>query len=233
MKRKLIVLLLVVLLFSVSNAQEKADSLKIFKTNSLQFGVRTLSLTNFTGALVSYKYHVDDQTAYRFGISARIEKSNEDEIRDYFYHDTSYLDLKRDNIFTSIQLNVQYLHYVNVKDEIKVFLGFGPQVEIYMYDFDTDKINASGNANIYDKKRINDRYSFGFRGSFGVEWFFIKNLSLHAEYGLFAYYFLEKNNRITVFEYSNEPNRYNEIKVESNGWGLDDAGALFGLSVYF
>ena len=85
MKRKLIVLLLVVLLFSVSNAQEKADSLKIFKTNSLQFGVRTLSLTNFTGALVSYKYHVDDQTAYRFGISARIEKSNEDEIRNYFY----------------------------------------------------------------------------------------------------------------------------------------------------
>jgi len=83
MKINLIIFLLIALLCAGSIAQENADTLKIFKTNSLQFGVRTLSLTSFSGALVSFKYHADDQTAYRFGISTRIEKSREDEIRDY------------------------------------------------------------------------------------------------------------------------------------------------------
>ena len=61
----------------------------------------------------------------------------------------------------------------------------------------------------------------------------MKNLSLHAEYGFFAYYFREKNHRITVYEFSNEPDRYNERKIESDGWGFSNASALFGLSVYF
>jgi len=123
--------------------------------------------------------------------------------------------------------------YVNIEDEIKVFFGFGPQVEINVYEFDTDEISTSGNNNYYDKKRIDERYKFGLTCSLGTEWFFMQNMSLHAEYGFFAYYFLEKNHRITVFEYSNEIDSYNERKIESDGWGFNSASAIFGLSVYF
>ena len=233
MKTKLVILVLIFVLFSFVQGQENCDSLKIFKKHSLQFGVRTLSLTNFSGALISYKYHFNDESAIRFGVNARIEKSKNESIRDYSFYDTSYIEQDLENIFSSIQINIQYLKYINAESEIKVFYGIGPQIEIDMYDFDTDKIYTYGNYNQYDKKRIDDRFRFGLRGSIGTEWFFQNNLSLHAEYGFFAYYFIEKEQRITIREYTNEPLRYNESKRDISGWGFSNTSALFGLSVYF
>ena len=228
MKTKLIILLYVVVIFSLSNAQENADTLKVFKTNSLQFRVYDfISLSSFKGALLSYKYHCSDEKAFRFGVSVRIDSWGEDETRNMFYTDTSLLNQKRDHIYTNIQFIAQFLKYLNLKDEIKLFYGIGPYLSLNLNDFDTDEVVTSGNVNVYDKKRKNENYQFGLMGSIGLEWFFKNNMSLNA------YYFYENRQTLRVYEHSQDPDRIEDRKVESDGWGIDDVGALLGLSVYF
>ena len=75
MKTNLFVFLLLAILFSGSFAQGKADTLKVFKTNSLQFRVYDfISLSSFKGALISYKNHCSDDKALRFAVSLNADK---------------------------------------------------------------------------------------------------------------------------------------------------------------
>jgi hypothetical protein len=234
MKTQLIVLVLVVLLFSMSNAQEKADTLKIFKTNSLQFRVYDfISLSSFKGALISYKYHCSEKNAWRFGISLRGNSGSQNDERNNYYADSTLLDQKRSLNHWNIQLIAQYLNYLNVKDEIKLFYGIGPFLGLSINNYNTDKVNTFGTTVVYEKKRINENYQIGITGSLGIEWFFRKNMSLHAEYGFNAYYYIDNDEYQRIYDYSTDPDRLEERKVESNGWGIDDTSALLGLSVYF
>ena len=169
--------------------------------------------------------------AFRSGISLRAETEDEEDTRNFINIDTSLFDQKLDISNTSIQLMAQYLKYFNPNDEIKLFFEIGAQFNIY--NLDGDDVRSYGNVYGYDKIRVDDRYQIGLTSSLGVEWFIKNNMSLHAEYGLYAYYFYYKYHRITVFEYLTSPDKFEERKVESHGWRFDDAGALFGLSVYF
>ena len=234
MKTNLIVLLLIAVLFSGSIAQEKSDTLKIFKTNSLQFRVYDfISLSSFKGALFSYKYHCSDAKAFRFAVSLNADNWNEEDSRNIFYADTSLLNQKRDHKYWIVQIIVQFIEYLNLQDEIKLFYGVGPYISMSLNNFDTDKVTTSGTNNYYDKFRKNENYQFGLTGSIGLEWFFKNNMSLHAEYGFNSYYFYENYESSRIYDYFTDPDRIEDRKNTSKGWGIDDAGALLGLSVYF
>ncbi len=234
MKMKTWVILLLGILFSLANAQTQPDSTKIFKTNSLQFKVYNfISLSSFKGTLFSYKFHLNDQTAYRLGVSVRARKGDEEETRDVFHSDTSMFYQNSDNNYITMSIMIEYLKYFNPQDEIKLFLGIGPLLSFNISSMNNNDVSVLGNTQDYYKKSQNERYQVGLTINCGLEWFFKKNMSLHAEYGFNAYYYFEESSGTRIIVDPNYPNANNYYSNKRSGFRLNDAGGLLGLSVYF
>jgi len=218
---------------SLTNAQTLTDSSKTFKSHSLQFRVYNfLSLSYFKGTLLSYKYHSSSKNAFRVGMSVNIKKWQEQELEDYSVVDTTLLNHDRDHNNMYIEIMVEYLRYLNLERDFKIFLGIGPRINFNINNFDTENISISGYTD-YTKKYIDDRYQIGLTLSYGLEWFFRKNMSLHAEYGFNISYFYEKYKNIWIRAYQEDPNRLNVHEEKRKGIQFDDTGGLFGLSIYF
>ncbi len=114
-----------------------------------------------------------------------------------------------------------------------MYFGMGPRIALNIDNFDTDDISFLGAETSYVKKSVNDRYQIGLTFSYGVELFFRKNFSLHAEYGFNISYFYQESTRIRITEYSGNPTRTDDYTMQSSGFEFDDTSALLGLSVYF
>jgi hypothetical protein len=236
MKMKLNILFLLGIFLSLTNANTQADSSKIFKTHSMQFRVNNfVSLSSFKGAFISYKYHSSDRNALRVGMSFRIKKWEEEVSLDYFYSDTILFDQNRDNNYMDIEIMIEYLRYFNLKNEVKMFLGAGPRVAFNIDNFDTDDSSVSGNRSYdYIKKGKNDRYQIGLTFTYGLEWFFKKDMSLHAEYGFNVSYIYQEYGRTVVADYPpGDSIRIDDSSRKDSGFEIDDTGALLGLSIYF
>ncbi|MFC2088283.1 hypothetical protein ACFLSX_01655 [Calditrichota bacterium] len=234
MKMKVIFIFLLAILFTISNAQTQSDSTKIFRTNSLQFRVYNfISLSSFKGALLSYKYHSSDQNAFRFAVSIKARKWEEDESRDFFYYDTTLFNQNRDHKDLAIEIIAQYLKYFNPKDEIILFFGIGPRAAFNIRAADNIDVTASGDRYNYYTKNNDERYQLGLTASFGLEWFFRKNMSLHAEYGVNAHYFYEELARTRIIADTDYPFAGEENSNKRTGFELGQTGALLGLSIYF
>ena len=225
-------LLFILILFSTSKSQ--SDSLNIFKTNSMQFRVyNVLSLSSFKGALISYKYHINDSNALRFGVSMRVKKWDEIDSHKTISFDTTFFDQDKDNNEINIEIIGEYIKYLNPQNEIKLFLGLGPRVAININNFDTDEISASEGQS-YTHERQNDRYQIGLTFSLGVEWFFLDFMSLHAEYGSNISYFYEKiSQKLVYINDPSDPDNERNNSIKRSGFEFDDTGALFGISIYF
>ena len=234
MRSRLITLLLLCFLLSLTNAQTKADSSRVFKTHSLQFRVYDfISLSSFKGNLISYKYHRSDKTAYRVGVGVRVEKSKDKSSQDYFYTDTTLFDLDLNFKMVTVNFMLEYLKYFNPSADIKIFAGGGPLVSYGLSTENPDNVSIIGERYNYYKKREQDSYEIGLTFSYGVEWLFRKNMGLHAEYGFNITYFHEKYIRELVGSYPGDNIRLDNITEKQNGFRLSDRGALLGLSVYF
>ena len=234
MKMKLIVLFLLMFFLSFANANTQADSSKIFKTHSLQFRVNNfISFTQFKGYLLSYKRHFSDQSAFRTGMSVRVRKWEEKESNYYLYPDTTRLDQNLDCNDMEIEIMIEYLRYFNLKNDVKIFFGIGPRLLFDINNFDTDDISVSGDRYSYVKKYNYDHYQFGLTFSYGLEWFFMKNMSLHAEYGFNLSYDYRKYGRTEINKYPASPVRENYDLIKDSGFEFDDTGALLGISIYF
>lgn len=234
MKTNFGIIFWLIVLFSFANAQTVDDSSRIFKSNSLQFRVYDfVSLGSFRGVLLSYKYHSSDVNAYRFGLSVKAKKWEENQTRDFVYFDTTLFDQNRDHTDMVIEIIAQYLKYFNPQGEIKLFFGIGPRILFDINAIDNNDVNASGNRYNYYTKNDFERYQFGITVSFGLEWFFRKNMSLHAEYGLNTHYFYEKRTRTRIIIDDDYPNANEKDYLKKTGFELSQLGALLGLSVYF
>jgi len=236
MKTRLLVILILLFIVSFSYAQYETDSLKIFKTNSLQFRVYDfISLSSFKGTIFSYKYHTSDCNAFRIGVSARVKKSEEDNAEDILYYDTTMYDLNQDNKSIGLEIIAQYLKYFNPQDDIKLFLGFGPRILISLSTMDNNSIDIKQISNTfsYYKKYKYEYYQIGITAGLGLEWFFRKNMSLHAEYGFNAYYFVTESIRNLTYVDPDYTNAQRNKSTKETGFELVDTGALLGLSIYF
>jgi hypothetical protein len=130
---------------------------------ALQFQVNGLYIHQFQGNSLSFKYHLSDVSALRFGI----ELFGATEI-DYRYNNNSRP--KRENL--TVNLKTQYVWYIKTVDDISLYCGTGPFYSRYFRD---DKSSSYYNSN---------SWTVGLQGLLGVEWFFKNNMSLSGEYGI-------------------------------------------------
>jgi opacity protein-like surface antigen len=190
-----------------------------------------ISLSSFKGTLLSYKHHTSDENAFRFSASIRFNKYNAEETMERTHIDSAYLDQDRDHNYSSIEIIAEYIKYFNPKNEVKLFIGFGPRIAFNLNNYDTDDVSGYGYS--YVKINKNDRYEFGFTSSLGVEWFFRENMSLHAEYGFNLSFMYIDNQYENVRVYSDYTTWNEKRKIVEKGFEFDDTGAILGLSVYF
>lgn len=121
-----------------------------------------LNLRPFQGNVLSGKYHISDQSAIRLGFSI----SNS-----YSFYNVEVDEEQGKGQSFSFELNAQYIQYIKTEDDIAVFLGCGPSYDKQLYS-------------AYSSSLRQNNWSLGIDGIIGVEWFFKRNMSLSAEYGL-------------------------------------------------
>lgn len=233
MRLRLFFLLLFVFVFSSLNAQTSPDSTTVFKKHALQFRLyNILSLSSFKGKMLSYKYHFNDQNALRIGISASVQGWTEDETNSSSSPDTAFQNEEQStNGYNGTEVIIEYLKYFNVQKELKMFLGTGPRAFINYRVKDTQK-PKNNEYHSYDTYYLQSEFQIGLSASYGVEWFFRKNMSLHAEYGLNISYFFTDYRRTRIYARP-EGNTENKSSETRKGIKLDSRGATLGLSIYF
>jgi len=169
---------------------------------ALQFQIGgNFSLRSFQGTIFSCKYHIYDNSALRFGFSL----SSNTEI----FHTEN--DNSRTNAeFHTFGINIQYIKYLKTVEDISLFVGTGPHY--YRYFYKSSSSSSYGSNNWY----------LGLSGIIGVEWFFKKNMSLSAEYGLLIYYqkYLDTN------QSGNTTHNIESINTTDNDM------LKFGISIY-
>ena len=230
-------LLLFVFFMSVS-AQSEVSSVDstIFEKHSVQFRVSNLfSLSSFKGSLLSYKYHFSDNHAFRLGLDLDSKIDEYDENNDFYGNDTSNNGKTINQTYYDIFVVGEYLYYANPNKEVKLFVGFGPQLNLYKSRQKTDEIFYSDTSASYSYDEESERQNaeFGISIVYGIEWFFRPNMSLHSEYSFSMVYSIISRNshRVSVSRY------YDQDHITKTGY--DDKGFIFrsnivrfGLSVY-
>jgi len=208
-----------------ANAQDslktkRPETHSLYKgSKSLQFRIgNDFSLTNFDGLSFSGKKHYSGKSAIRLGldVSASITHSQS---RNQESNTSS-----NNNDRQEITLNALYIYYPNPEGIFKFYWGIGPSVGFY-------RTHSNGWSISYGLERTirtETRWSFGGLVVMGAEWFANRNLSIHAEYNIFAYYSQYNDNRRTI---SGDTSTYNKWKSYS-GY-IESEYVNFGLSVYF
>jgi opacity protein-like surface antigen len=148
---------------------------------ALQFQItENFSLSNFQGTVFSGKYNFSNRDAIRLGISVSFNDS-ESEVTNT-RPDTNLVNTSSHNVNRiNIVLNAQYLYTLTTLSDIGFFIGLGPFLK---YENNKIEQNVNTNQSIDSRTETTKYYGLGLDLICGVEWMFIKNMSLSAEYGL-------------------------------------------------
>jgi len=188
---------------------------------ALQFQISdNFNLTNFQGTTFSGKYHFSSRDAVRLGVS--IEFSDADIETNITRLDTSDINKSEDNTNRfGFMVNSQYIRYFTVNNNIALFGGVGPFISI---SNQTSDRTINENETELKLKSERDIFSFGADMILGVEWWFYKQMSLSAEYGITFSYWSAKDN------FSDD-----NTKAESNisSFSVNGKHVNFGITVYF
>ncbi|MDH3267831.1 MAG: hypothetical protein OEM46_03145 [Ignavibacteria bacterium] len=219
----LLSLLLISFLFIGSGFSQNASYLDSLDGKfALQFQISdNFQLSNFQGTTFSGKYHFGKMDAIRAGLSIDFGKSDGDaETNQYDSVNVAEASYNSNNF--SMTLKTQYIRYFVETDGIAFYGGTGPFVT---YSTSTNESETTGTSNDKHYKDMSDNFILGVDFIAGVEWFFIKNMSLSAEYGFnFSYRSRSSERRIDNGLYSDS----NEKVYRFSGNDIN-----FGITVYF
>jgi hypothetical protein len=177
---------------------------------AFQFGIgENFTLSDFSGTVISLKRHHSARSAFRAGLSTHYS-SYARETDDPGSDPPS----ERDEDRLIFELDLQYLRYSNTNGGLSPFWGVGPLIGFASH---SDKYSSGSGVD-------SRQWSFGVLGSLGVEWFPVRFIGFHAEYGLSITYGTSRTE-------TGDPSSP-EIRT-SDVWGFGGRGVLFGLSVYF
>lgn len=189
---------------------------------ALQFQISdNFNLTNFQGTTFSGKYHFSKMDAIRAGLSIDFGKSDLDAETNQF-DSVNVAEVSYNSNNFSITFKSQYIRYFVETDGIAFYGGTGPFVT---YSTSTNESETTGSPDDKYYKDTNDNFILGVDFIAGVEWFFIKNMSLSAEYGFnFSYRSRTSERKIDNSLYSDT----NEKLYRFSGNDIN-----FGITVYF
>ena len=187
---------------------------------ALQFQISdNFNLTNFQGSTFSGKYHFGCRSAVRVGFSVSL--TNSDSKNNETFHDTISNSTKVNTDVFGMTIRTQYIHYIPGMYDIMFFIGGGPFVG---FNNGTSEIDYTSPDTVLHRKESIDDFSAGLDLIVGIEWMFIKNMSLSAEYGI-------------VFLYNSSTRNSEDIntitKTTNNRFSIGNGDVNFGISVYF
>jgi hypothetical protein len=224
-------------------SQAKAEGNKNYLVRgswSMQFRIsNNFTLSNFEGGLISAKRHLSEKSAIRFGLS--LSGSTSDRSTDVISITEDSLrrrarDESRDDDLDAFSAGItsQIMFYTTSDKALNFYFGVGPD-----FNYTRSKRN-SVIQNDQDHIPVRDgtdsafgrQWSFGLLGSWGVEWFITRKLSIMAEYGAGMEYFSrhEESKSITYIE---DRTATSQKINDEDGFRFYSANVNFGLSVYF
>jgi len=218
-------LLLCLLVVSVSADEFGRNSLDK-GASAFQFGIsqnqEIPDIGTFLGTTLSYKKHYTSHSCIRFGLSTEFDKDkNENEEHERLNDGTSIIKLTTiDQNLYYISITCQYIYYPSVSKKIVPFLGGGPLLS-YSYH-DQDKLQTDYLPDDYIRNTTfiesTKKWSLGFAGAIGIEWFMQKNISLHTEYTVLLAYFSDIHES-SIIPYSQElisnTMKYHQLKFKN------------------
>lgn len=187
---------MVIMTFAYSSDR---DSSKVYLrypgSKALEFKMSGLfDLSGFTGANLSYKSFRDKNSAYRVGVNLQGNYKWDDGSHENFdftvftdttTRDTTTYNIDKNTSYFLTSFVIQSIKYLSPMNGLSLSYGYGPII-----GFST-AIDERKFRNIYssdDYRYLNSRknelkkYFGGLSTMIGVEWFFHKNISFHAEY---------------------------------------------------
>ena len=205
--------------FSFSQQSSYLDSLS--GKYALQFQIAdNFQLASFQGATFSGKYHLNNFSAVRLGLTTNLNNQNRG--TDYQLLDTTYsAHSDGSNHGYSFTIDAQYIFYIETLNEVSFYCGAGPEIGYY---FNKQNSSTANPDTSITSNQTSKNFSVGLDFIGGVEWMFSKRMSLSAEYGLSFYY--QKNTASM-----NDPNTI--IQTNNKSFNINPGYVKFGLSVYF
>jgi hypothetical protein len=199
---------------ATSTAQETSRSPLDRGSWALQFRISdNFTLSNFTGSIISLKRHHSARSAFRAGFSLSLSSGSSETDPS----DTS-LPVEIDNDDVGLLVDLQYVRYSNPAGRLSPYWAIGPRVGYAKQNLKS----ATGDDQVerYERRQ----WTVGVIGSLGAEWFPVRFIGLHAEYGLTLTYSSIKAER--------EDTPFTETQT-GRVWTFEGDGVLLGLSVYF
>ncbi len=222
-------MMFILLFMGAGYTQENPDSVRFsFPKFSIQLRVVDfLRFMDFRGGSVSFKYHFSNTSALRVGLGLSAGKSQSEQ-SNYFYDTDSLVSrLNRDDSRIYTNISVQYIIYPNPNDDIKLYFGAGPFFGWSNRSDNSTYWNAdSGKILPYKDRRYSSR-KFGLELTAGLEWFFMKNMSLLFDYSLTIGYSQGESTE-NQYNYAQPLTYISKLNGSYIQWQI----IKFGLSVY-
>ncbi|MFH2037375.1 MAG: hypothetical protein ABIJ45_13310 [Candidatus Zixiibacteriota bacterium] len=231
-----VMILFVTIIFLLASASLMAnDKFPKEKSWSLQFEIDDdFQPSSFKGSMLSIKHHSSAKSAWRLGIKMDFDLTKGDSETESISPTSDITrDYDTENNRFNIDLVYQYMKYVNPKSDFNLFFAYGPHLGCYLRsDNQEETIPYGDEIRIryidYDYRTI----TVGTELSLGVEWFFMKNASLLAEYGAQINYSWLENKRTAHYITGDDID--SQISEDNrNSFTLIGNPVKFGLSIYF
>jgi hypothetical protein len=207
--------LTLIILFIISTAgyaQSTENELQLSENSrALQFGIsENFTLSSFQGSVFSYKWHTAADRANRISLSLSSEVFDQSGVNS---------DLEsHSRINLALAINLSRIHYTNPENDIKFYFGYGPGIDVLYRSEKTRNRQLR-----FERQQAGLGVSFNGLG--GIEWFFHRSMSLHAEYRGSLRYVHQRDRREIDFQPADGAN-INRVQLGGDG-------VRFGLSVYF
>lgn len=238
MKTKIFCLIILTALALNVSAQEtttNADTSKQFRfpKHALQFQIEDfIRFSDFNGGIISGKYHFNNPSAIRLGISYSNKYDDQELEEVHFPGDSTVLDRSINKNAQLLKLKFHFLRYLSFSKSTKYFIGAGPNATLYWQDYEIEYTRQESDNQSNDHRRGESKnWEAGIEVLNGVEWFFHPSMSLSLEYSfLFRY-----NRQITKEKTldNNSADKREEKTSKAEGWHISSNPVKFGLSVYF
>ncbi len=219
--------ILVLIPAAIAQENEDPESSSLTEdSRAFQFRITdNFNLTSFNGSAFSYKWHKSESNARRFGISFNNRYQHVDDSVINDNDESTENESETTRLYFNITVNYNWIHYPDTDSEIRFFYGYGPAIGTRLIRNNNEK----------DDRNTSDQTiqgTIGAAGFSGVEWFFHRSMSLHAEYRAGISFTYER------FDSKTDPSEDSSIiereqTRDNTTVELRSSGVRFGISVYF